>query len=286
MDDIYTLQAEVYGAAISLFPNFSRPMALPDFQVNSAGDGNQLQRYVVVDLPGCQAVALEWAASAVGDALSSGTLHEWASRQPLRDEMRGRGVVYAVDLPADPVTPVVVRRNRHGGLLGRLTGEYFRLPTRAPLELATAVRLAAAGIPTPEVIAYSVYPVAGMFARSDVMTRRLPEGADVPAVWKQRTGIEREPVLVAMARLLHALASAGVRHEDLNLKNIYLAGSGADLTAYLLDVDRVIFSDAGDVADRNFARLARSVRKWRSRWGLDFDEVSLRRLAVLAKENI
>lgn len=258
-------------------------MTLPDIQTNSAG-GDQQQRYVAVAVPGCQAVALEWAASSVGEALKSGTLHEWASRQPLRDEMRGRGVVYAIDLPTDPVTPVVVRRNRHGGLFGCFTGEYFRLPTRAPLELAIAVRLAAAGIPTPEVVAYAVYPVAGGFARSDVMTRRLPEGDDVPAAWKQRTGKERGAVLAAMARLLHSLALAGVRHEDLNLKNIYLAGSGEDLTAYLLDVDRVIFSDAGDVADRNFARLARSVRKWRSRWGLDFDEVSLRRLAVLAKE--
>jgi 3-deoxy-D-manno-octulosonic acid kinase len=270
-------------SANSLFSDFPRPMTLPDIQTNNAGDGQQ-QRYVAVAVPECQAVALAGAASAVGEALKSSTLHEWAARQPVRDEMRGRGVVYAVNLPTDPVTPVVVRRNRHGGLLGRFTGEYFRFPTRAPLELATAVRLAAAGIPTPEIIAYAVYPAAGVFARSDVMTRRLPAGADVPAIWPQRTGKEREPVLAAMARLLRALAVAGVRHEDLNLKNIYLAGSGAALTAYLLDVDRVVFYDADDVADLNFARLARSVRKWRNRWGLDFDEVSLRRLAVLAKE--
>ena len=258
-------------------------MTLPDFQANN--DGEQ-RRYVAVDRPGCQAAALDCVASAVGAALDSADLHTWASRQPRRDEMHGRGIVYAVDLPTTPPTPVVVRRNRHGGLLGRLTGEYFRLPTRAPLELATALRLAAAGIPTPEVIAYAVYPVLGVFARSDVMTRRLPEGNDAPAVWAQCCGEEREPVLAAMARLLRALAVAGALHEDLNLKNIYLAGSGADMTAYLLDVDRVVFSDAPDVADRNFARLARSVRKWRSRWGLNFDEVSLRRLAILAKENI
>lgn len=260
-------------------------MTLPDFPSHSAAADKQGHRYVTLDVAGCQAVALEWAASAVGEALKSVTLHEWAARQTVRDEMRGRGIVYAVDLPTEPVTPIVVRRNRHGGLLGRFTGEYFRFPTRAPLELATAVRLAESGIPTPEVVAYAVYPAAGAFARSDVMTRRLPAGDDVPAIWRQRSGKEREPVLVAMARLLRALAVAGVRHEDLNLKNIYLAGGGADVTAYLLDVDRVIFSDADDVADLNFARLARSIRKWRNRWGLDFDEVSLRRLAVLAKEN-
>src|ERR1035437_2222596 len=139
--------------------------------------------YVHRDVKGCQIVALDWAVSAVALALNSGTLHEWASRQLVREEMRGRGAIYSVDLPTIPATPVVVRRNRHGGLLHGLTGEYFITPTRAPLELATSLRLAAAGIPTPEVVAYAIYPAAGIFARSDVMTRRLPEGDDFPAFW-------------------------------------------------------------------------------------------------------
>ena len=148
---------------------------------------SDLQRfgYVHLDLKECQAVALDWAASAVAIALHSGTLHEWAARQPLKEEMSGRGVIYSVDLPTSPATPVVVRRNRHGGLLCGLTGEHFLTPTRAPLELATSLRLAAADIPTPEVIAYAVYTAVGIFARSDVMTRRLPEGDDFPAVWKK-----------------------------------------------------------------------------------------------------
>lgn len=199
--------------------------------------------------------------------------------------MRGRGVIYAVDLPTIPAIPVVVRRNRHGGLLHGLTGEYFLAPTRAPLELATSLRLAAAGISTPELVAYVVYPAAGIFARSDVMTRRLPEGDDLPAVWKKESKEDRNALLVAVARLLSALARAGAWHADLNLKNIYIAGTGADLTAYLLDVDRVTFPGGGGIATRNFKRLARSARKWRERWGLDFDEEALSRLALLAGEN-
>lgn len=248
---------------------------------------SDLQRYgyVQLDVTACQAVALEWAAPAVEAALQSGTLHEWAARQPVKEEMRGRGVIYSVELPTIPPTPVVVRRNRHGGLLHGLTGEYFLAPTRAPLELATSLRLAAAGIATPEVVAYAVYPAAGIFARSDVMTRRLPDGDDLPAVWKKAGSVDRDPVLTAVARLLCELARAGVWHADLNLKNIYIAGAGADPTAYLLDVDRVTFPGGGDVAARNFTRLARSARKWRTRWGLDFDEDSLARLADLAGEN-
>ena len=241
--------------------------------------------YVHLNVNECQAVALDWAAAVVGAVLNSGTLHDWASRQPVREEMRGRGVIYAVDLPTIPATPVVVRRNRHGGFFHRLTGESFFIPTRAPLELATSLRLAAAGIPTPEVIAYAIYPVVGIFARCDVMTRRLPVGGDFPAAWSTADNGGRDLILIAVARLLVALARAGAWHADLNLKNIYIAGSGAELIAYLLDVDRVTFPGVAEVATRNFTRLARSARKWRSRWGLDFNEDSLVRLAILAEEN-
>lgn len=115
------------------------------------------------------------------------------------------------------------------------------------------------------------------------MTRRLPEGDDVPAVWKKANKADRDSVLVAVSRLLNSLARAGAWHADLNLKNIYIAGTGVDLTAYLLDVDRVTFPGGSDIAARNFTRLARSARKWRERWGLDFDEDSLARLAILAE---
>jgi len=240
--------------------------------------------YVNLDVNGCRAVALECVASQVVKALGAGTLHEWAAQQPDREEMRGRGVIYSVSLPVNPAIPVVVRRNLHGGLLHGLTGEYFVLPTRAPLELEISLRLAAAGIPTPEVIAYAVYPALGIFARSDVMTRRLPPGADLPTAWEKADKTERNFMLESVARLLKALAAAGAWHADLNLKNIYIAGAAPDLTAYLLDVDRVTFPGGSGIAGRNFKRLARSARKWRSRWGLDFDEDSLTHLADLAQE--
>jgi hypothetical protein len=241
--------------------------------------------YVQLAVKGCQAVALDWAASSITDILNFSTLQEWAALQPLKEEMRGRGVIYSVNLPKTPAVRVVVRRNRHGGLLHGLTGDYFFAPTRAPLELATSLRLASAGIPTPEVVAYAVYPTAGIFARSDVMTRRLPAGDDFPVAWKRANRVDRNLMLAAVARLLKALAVAGAWHADLNLKNLYIAGTGADLAAYLLDVDRVTFPDGRDIAGRNFQRLARSARKWRMRWGLDFDEESLAQLASIAEVN-
>lgn len=233
-------------------------------------------------------LARDWAADAVREAVGSGTLYEWGALQPSPDLMRGRGVSYGVTLPAgaaaEASTPVVIRRNRHGGLLRLLTGEYFLLPTRAPLELETALRLEKAGIPTPEVVACVIYPVAGLFGRSDVMTRRLPKGDDFPAVWREADGQAREALITAVGGLLAALAHAGAWHADLNLKNIYIAGDGGALKAYLLDVDRVTFPLTAGVARLNFERLARSARKWRERWGLDFSEEALAKLARLALE--
>lgn len=231
-------------------------------------------------------VARPWAAKALRAVTEAGTLHDWAAAQSGRDVMQGRGACYGVMLPAGPgdtpATPVVVRRNRHGGLLRVLTGELFLAPTRAPLELSNSLRLAAAGIPTPEVVAYALYPALGRLVRCDVMTRRLPKGADLPQVWRAADPAARDGLILGVAALLRALAACGAWHPDLNLKNIYLSGE----TAYLLDVDRVLFCPGEEVATRNLERLARSARKWRERWDLDFSEDALARLATLAMEKM
>jgi hypothetical protein len=242
--------------------------------------------YVCLKVDGRYAVAREWAAPALRELLADTSLYEWAAAQTDKDLMYGRGASYGVVLPAgsgsSAATAVVVRRNRHGGLLRHITGEYFSLPTRAPLELANALRLSASGVNTPELIAYALYPAIMHLVRCDVITRRLPDGADFPDAWRRSDSSDREFLLHGLAALLRALAAAGACHADLNLKNIYIAGSGSAVTPYVLDVDRVTFPSSGDIAARNFCRLARSARKWHTKRGLDFDEKTLERLAALA----
>src|SRR5208337_2439154 len=128
-----------------------------------------------------------------------------------------RTTAWATALPNG--VEVVVRHSRHGGALAALTGDLFLAPTRAPVELATALRLAHAGVPTPEVVAYAVYPAFGPLARADVATRAL-HGADFPEAWRTAVrGVERTSLLAALAALLRALRAAGALHRDLNLKN-------------------------------------------------------------------
>jgi hypothetical protein len=95
--------------------------------------------------------------------------------------------------------------------------------------------------------------------RSDLMTRELPAGRDFGAI--VAAGSPSGPQLDAVKTLVHMLGAGGVWHPDLNAKNIYIT-DGADMRAYVLDLDRVKFGAAPYFAARaNAARLSRSIRK-------------------------
>jgi tRNA A-37 threonylcarbamoyl transferase component Bud32 len=160
-------------------------------------------------------------------------------------------------------------------------------PTRAPRELRTALRLERAGVPTPEVLAYATYPAGGALRRADIATREIEGGQDLGRLLSGTVpGSERTESWTAVGRLLASLAAAGARHPDLNAANVLLAPADTgDIEAWLLDVDRVWFDrpDEPRVMDANLRRLARSVRKWRDRWGAQIEESELDILARQAR---
>lgn len=194
-------------------------------------------------------------------ALRRDSLYGYARRHPARRVLAGRAPAYAAPLPGGE--RVVVRHTRHGGLLASVTGDRFVFPTRSLHELKTAVRLRGAGVPTPEVVGFAIYPAGPFLRRSDVVTRELP-GRDL-ADWlsSESNPAMRERVLRAVESLLRQLAEAGARHPDLNLKNILVGAEGDEMFASVLDVDRVTFT-RGAVDAANRARLERSALKWRA----------------------
>ena len=208
-----------------------------------------------------QLVARAELADDVRAALGNATLHAWASRQPGARAMEGRATAWATRLPGG--AEVVVRHSRHGGMLAPFTRDLFVAPTRAPHELSAALRLAAAGVPTPEVLAYAVYPAWGPFARADIVTRLL-NGVALPEVWPATLTVDHTWVLVeAIAKLLELLRQAGAHHPDLNVRNVLILNAAYAPAAVVLDVDRVVFGAPGDVelAERNLKRLLRSMGK-------------------------
>ena len=232
----------------------------------------------------CAAVVLEPFADDARRLLAEGTLYDAAARDLAARSLHGRGVAYSIALPVSG-TRVVVRHNRHGGALAPLTRDLFLPPTRAPLELAISLKLRALGVPTPEVLMYGTSPAPFPFQRADVVTREVPDARDLSEYLRPGT-IERDrrAAWAATRALLQTMSEAGARHHDLNVKNVLLADSAGELTAYLLDVDRVTFGAprAPEIAAANAARLLRSARKWRDERGASFDEREVASLGVLA----
>lgn len=239
--------------------------------------------YTRFAIAGSEVVALRPLADALRLAMREGTLYDYAAHHPAARALAGRGVAWAVPLP-DGESDVVVRHSRHGGLLAPLTGDRFRAPTRAPHELATALRLTRLGVRTPEVVAYATYP-AGALRRADVVTREVPGATDLAAALLEAPDSEaRRALLAATAELLAGMSAAGARHPDLNLRNVLIAPdeNGAP-EAWVIDVDRVWFDEpfGARVMERNLHRFGRSARKWRRHAALPIEDEDL---AWLARE--
>ena len=211
------------------------------------------------------------------------TLHAWAESQPGARAYQGRATAWAVALGPERV---VVRHSTHGGVLAPVTGDLFRAPTRAPVEMETSRRILSLGIPTPEVLAYVVYPAALGFARADIATREVPGGEDLLAALA-RAGVEerRARILPAVRVLLDAMAAGGVAHPDLNVKNVLLApDAGGTLVAWVLDTDVVTFGAPHDphLDAANRARLARSLAKRAEKFAAPLEAVDRELLGLAA----
>ena len=239
--------------------------------------------YVRVTAGGCVAVTLAAHEDDARRMLREGTLYEAAARDLAARPLQGRGIAYAVMLPATG-TRAVVRHNRHGGMLAPITRDLFLPPTRAPHELAIAQRLRALGVPTPEVLMYGTSPAPFPFQRADVVTREIDGGRDLSTYMSgDMPEVERREAWEAARTLVRTMNAAGVRHHDLNVKNVLLARRADTLVAHLLDVDRVTVGERGDpaVARGNVTRLLRSARKWRDERSAVFDERELAALESL-----
>lgn len=241
--------------------------------------------FIRFEVDDAQVVCADYVADAVRRALDAGTLYEYAANDPTHRKLSGRGVTYATTLPFD-VERAVVRRSRHGGMFGSITGEIFRYPTRAPHELETSERLRRAGVATPTMLGYVRYPAFPGFCRVDVMSREVPDSFDLSTVLMDADLTRRDEAWRATQRLIISLNEIGARHHDLNVKNVLLRhGLHGGLEALVLDVDRVEFVRTdGAAASANAARLLRSAKKWQTEHGAPISDAELAALAALLRQ--
>jgi 3-deoxy-D-manno-octulosonic acid kinase len=214
-------------------------------------------------------IALPEAMDGARHALTtSGTLFDFAASRPGARALAGRGIAYDITAPGTYTNERwVVRHYRRGGFVARfLQDRYLDAGVKRPLrELIASAKARARGVATPEVLAAAVYPAGGWY-RADIVTRFLPDSRDLAHRLFDDDDVARRRAAMRLAgALVRAAHEAGVVHNDLNLKNILIAGPADAQRAWLLDLDRaVVMRDAAARFERNLMlrRFARSLRKF------------------------
>ena len=200
-------------------------------------------------------------------------------RHPDSRRFPGRGTV--VSAPFTGLGTVILRPCVHGGLWGRIARDLYLGPGRVRREIHRSERLTRLGIPTPRILAALFYP-AGPFFRMEVATSFIPGGRDLNDLLSSRPlAGQRSRIFSAVRKLLEQLQRHGLRHPDLNARNILLSPSGSgSWVAWLLDVDAVRFGDPASpaVATANRHRLLRSLLKLARLGDLGWSEQEVPRL--------
>lgn len=165
----------------------------------------------------------------------------------------------------------VVRHYRRGGGMRFLDDRFLRVGTpRSLRELDSSVRAHALGVATPPVIAAAVYP-SGLFYRADLITEFVSDARELADVLLGTSDssvplADHETRALALActdQLIRNMVTHGIRHADLNARNILLTRTSQRTEAILLDLDRCAIREGEGTGDSNRLRqrLARSIRK-------------------------
>lgn len=201
-----------------------------------------------------------------------------AGRHPESRRFSGRGTV--VSAPFAGLGTVILRPCVHGGLWGRLVRDLYPGSSRVRREILRSERLTQMGIPTPRIQAALFYPVGPLF-RMEVATSFIQGGRDLNDLLSSRPlASQRLRIFSAVRKLFEQLQRHGIRHPDLNARNILLSSGAGSWSAWLLDVDAVRFGDpaspAVDTANRH--RLLRSLLKLARLGDLGWSEQEVPRL--------
>ena len=183
----------------------------------------------------------------------------------LPGRFQGRGELKSISLSSGE--SALIRAYRHGGAMRYLSADvFFTWPPRPFRELTLTEALRRRGIATLEVYGAAVEPVWGPFYRGWLITRELSDANDLWAAFQ--TGLVRavgiDACLLAAARSVRNLHSAGVYHADLNLKNILLRQEKSGVKGYVIDLDKARLYPGPlprRMAKRNLSRLYRSILK-------------------------
>ena len=176
-------------------------------------------------------------------------------------------------IPLEDGKRMVLRQYSHGGPLRAVTGSLYCFGARSFRELAITEEIRSCGIPTIEPIG-AVHQATGFlpFYRAYLLTLEVP-GALNAIQYLEKTGESpsretlrhKRKMIRHSGLLLRQFHQSGFFHQDLQLKNILVAGD----RILIIDFDRSYRKRILSTRERmkNLLRLNRSVEKWR-RFGL------------------
>jgi 3-deoxy-D-manno-octulosonic acid kinase len=209
-------------------------------------------------------VRRDWEGALPVQAMLEGApLAEWGKAVP--HSLSGRG---GIDVLSTPRGEIVAKRLGRGGLMGGLLRYLFLDESRPFREAAVAEGLRRAGLATPEVVAARSTRRAGVFHELEIATARVSGATDLLAALRNRgpdAALGR-----ATGATLRALHDAGLRHRDLQARNLLVPpgfpgpGGSADPEALIvIDLDRCSMGAPLLASERvaALARLGRSLVK-------------------------
>ena len=199
----------------------------------------------------------------VDEMLSGAPLHAWGEAVP--HSLTGRGGVHVL---ATLRGEIVAKRLQRGGVLGGFQRTWFADARRPLREALAAERLAQRGCRTPAIVAARVRRGAFGLCRIESATPREAGAVDLLAALRGRG--DRSALAVAVGRTLRAAHDAGMRHRDLQAKNLLVpagfpgpGGAREPLPLTILDLDRCSVGRplTGPQRTAALARLGRSLVK-------------------------
>ena len=172
---------------------------------------------------------------------------EWVDKHPWSAGGTGRGSLARLHPGLPGGSALIIKKYRHGGLLGRLFSSRYLSPRRALRAIAASDAARRAGVPVPLVVAGAaqrafpfgcrLYEVSVEISGAEPLDRALGLGAAAGPALAAGVRSRRRLLIEACARSVRTLHDAGIDHRDLNLANLLAASGPAGPSVHVIDFD-------------------------------------------------
>lgn len=182
---------------------------------------------------------------------------------------QGRGRYPAIPIKKNGGERLIVRKYKHGGILGKFLRNVFFSGDRPFNEIYVHEVARENGIPSAEAIAVTKKKRWGVFYSANFISKEIADAVDLIDFLKEQPAgdiqASKKSVIFTLAKLIRKMHDAGIYHADLHLKNMLLKEiSGGTFEAYIIDLDKSTVWRQLTINKRmkNLLRLDRSLEKY------------------------